>query len=150
MVPIFHGFDDIWGLQDGAWKMQYSKACKLGYGADAPYYGKKNSRWLWKVACFQAPILQHRRLSIIIQRKDKNALRSCCRLNYFCFVRGASPGMMATAQAFNSIAQILICSQEGVDCQKWCSVLAVESGPGQTLSKSQSYPPFLTKGALIP
>ena len=31
-----------WVLQDGAWKMQYSKVYNMGYGAEAPYYGKKN------------------------------------------------------------------------------------------------------------
>jgi hypothetical protein len=39
---IFYRCDDIWVLQDGAWKMQYSKVFNMGYGAEAPYYGKKN------------------------------------------------------------------------------------------------------------
>ena len=39
---IFYRCDDIWVLQDGAWKMQYSKVYNMGYGAEAPYYDKQN------------------------------------------------------------------------------------------------------------
>jgi hypothetical protein len=28
-------------LQNGAWKMQYSKVYNMGYGVEAPYYPKK-------------------------------------------------------------------------------------------------------------
>jgi hypothetical protein len=38
---IFYYCDDIWVLQGGAWKMQYSKVYNMGYGVEAPYYSKK-------------------------------------------------------------------------------------------------------------
>ncbi|KAI5195314.1 hypothetical protein E4T42_08262 [Aureobasidium subglaciale] len=39
---IFYRCDDIWVLQNGAWKLQYSKVYNMGYGAEAPFYGKKS------------------------------------------------------------------------------------------------------------
>ncbi|THV93572.1 hypothetical protein D6D25_09397 [Aureobasidium pullulans] len=39
---IFYRCDDIWVIQDGVWKLQYSKVLNMGYGAEAPYYGEKN------------------------------------------------------------------------------------------------------------
>ncbi|THW79679.1 hypothetical protein D6D19_00983 [Aureobasidium pullulans] len=39
---IFYRCDDIWVIQDGVWKLQYSKVLNMGYGAEAPYYGNKN------------------------------------------------------------------------------------------------------------
>ncbi|KAI5202317.1 hypothetical protein E4T39_04834 [Aureobasidium subglaciale] len=39
---IFYRCDDIWVLQNGVWKLQYSKVYNMGYGAEAPFYGEKN------------------------------------------------------------------------------------------------------------
>ncbi|KAM0720854.1 hypothetical protein Q7P37_003139 [Cladosporium fusiforme] len=38
---IYYRCDDIWVLEDSIWKLQYSKVYNMGYGAEAPYYGKE-------------------------------------------------------------------------------------------------------------
>ncbi|EME80223.1 uncharacterized protein MYCFIDRAFT_156019 [Pseudocercospora fijiensis CIRAD86] len=36
---IYYMCDDIWVIQDGAWKMQHSIVQNMGYKAEAPYFG---------------------------------------------------------------------------------------------------------------
>lgn len=38
---IYFRCDDIWILQDRTWKRQHSKVYNMGFGAEAPYYGKE-------------------------------------------------------------------------------------------------------------
>lgn len=37
---IWYKCDDIWVLQDGAWKMKYSLVENMGPRVEAPYFGK--------------------------------------------------------------------------------------------------------------
>lgn len=37
---MFYRCEDIWVLEGEAWKLQYSKVYNMGYGVEAPYYGK--------------------------------------------------------------------------------------------------------------